>query len=148
MLKIETILVPVDFSLHSRRAFEMATGLAQTFNAKIHPVHAYHLDISMAAPDGTLLPQSLWDSVRDTAARKLEKTHQTVTAEGISAESHLCSELPSTAIESTARKVGADLIVMGTRGLTGLKHVLLGSVAERTVRTAPCPVMTVKSEAE
>ena len=46
----------------------------------------------------------------------------------------------------TAERIGADLIVMGTRGLTGLKHVVLGSVAERTVRLAPCPVITVKEK--
>ncbi len=45
-----------------------------------------------------------------------------------------------------AKDIGADLIVMGTRGLTGIKHVMLGSVAERTVRLAPCPVLTVKTE--
>ena len=45
-----------------------------------------------------------------------------------------------------AKGIGADLIVMGTRGLTGIKHAMLGSVAERTVRLAPCPVLTVKAE--
>jgi len=49
------------------------------------------------------------------------------------------------AIVKHAEDIGADMIVMGTRGLTGLKHVLLGSVAERTIRTAPCPVLTVKT---
>jgi nucleotide-binding universal stress UspA family protein len=48
------------------------------------------------------------------------------------------------AVSDLARELGADLIVMGTRGATGLKHILLGSVAERTLRTAPCPVLTVK----
>jgi nucleotide-binding universal stress UspA family protein len=53
------------------------------------------------------------------------------------------SELPSEAIITVAKEIGADLIVMGTRGLSGFKHVMVGSVAERTVRLAPCPVMTV-----
>jgi len=57
------------------------------------------------------------------------------------------SEAPSEAIVMTAKEIGADLIVMGTRGLSGFKHVLLGSVAERTVRLAPCPVMTVHAPA-
>ena len=51
---------------------------------------------------------------------------------------------PAEAIGRQAEEIGADLIVMGTRGLTGLKHVLLGSVAERTLRVAPCAVLTVK----
>jgi nucleotide-binding universal stress UspA family protein len=59
---------------------------------------------------------------------------------------HLREANPSDAILDVAREIDADLIVMGTRGLTGLKHVLLGSVAERTLRLAPCSVLTVKSE--
>jgi nucleotide-binding universal stress UspA family protein len=54
--------------------------------------------------------------------------------------------IPSEAILAVAREIGADLIVMGTHGHTGLKHALLGSVAERTVRLAPCSVLTVKEE--
>ena len=61
-------------------------------------------------------------------------------------EQTLTPMLPSEAISSAAQELGADLIVMGTRGLTGLKHVMLGSVAERTIRIAPCPVLTVKAE--
>jgi nucleotide-binding universal stress UspA family protein len=56
------------------------------------------------------------------------------------------SEFPPQAIIEMAEDIGADLIVMGTRGLTGIKHVMLGSVVERTVRSAPCPVLTVKTE--
>jgi nucleotide-binding universal stress UspA family protein len=54
-------------------------------------------------------------------------------------------EVPVAAITATAESENADLIVIGTRGLTGMKHVLLGSVAERTVRLPPCPVMTVRA---
>jgi nucleotide-binding universal stress UspA family protein len=148
MIKIETILVPVDFSSHSQKALETAIALAKTFNAQIHILHAYHLNVSAAAPDGIVVPQAFWDSVRDAAARKLEKSVQSATAEGVQAESHLTADTPSAAIGRIAAQIGADLIVMGTRGLTGLKHILLGSVAERTVRTAPCPVMTVRVDEE
>jgi universal stress protein A len=54
------------------------------------------------------------------------------------------SGAPATAICETAEKIGADLIVMGTHGRTGIAHVFLGSVAERTIRHAPCPVLTVR----
>jgi nucleotide-binding universal stress UspA family protein len=54
--------------------------------------------------------------------------------------------MPSEAILAISREIGADLIVMGTHGHTGLKHALLGSVAERTIRLAPCSVLTVKEE--
>ncbi len=148
MEPIQTILVPIDFSAHSTRALKTAIGLAKTFNAEIHLLHAYHLPVSITLPDAVVVPQSFWDSVRDAAARKLEKSYETVTAEGVQCKSHLTAQIPSAAIVETARQVGAGLIVMGTRGLSGLKHVLLGSVAERTVRAAPCPVMTVKGDEE
>ena len=146
MTTIRTILVPVDFSQHSAEALKVAIGLGKTFSATVHVLHAYHLPVSVTMPDAVVIPQSFWDSVRDAAARKLEKSCQTVGQEGVTCESHLTAQTPSAAIAETARQIGADLIVMGTRGLTGLKHVLLGSVAERTVRTAPCPVMTVKGD--
>ena len=67
-----------------------------------------------------------------------------VSNEGIKSESILSADSPSLAISLAAEKIKADLIVMGTRGLSGLKHAVLGSVAERVVRLAPCPVLTVK----
>jgi nucleotide-binding universal stress UspA family protein len=67
-----------------------------------------------------------------------------VSNEGIQSEAILSADSPSLAINLAAEEVEADLIVMGTRGLSGLKHAVLGSVAERVVRLAPCPVLTVK----
>jgi len=148
MTPIHTILVPIDFSPHSTKALQLAIGLAKTFSAQVHLLHAYHLPVSITTPDAVVIPQSFWDSIRDASARKLEKSLHTVTSEGVKCESHLTTQTPSAAIVETAKQVRADLIVMGTRGLSGLKHVLLGSVAERTVRSAPCPVMTVRSEEE
>ncbi len=148
MTRYDTLLVPVDFSAHSDRALDCAIGLAKTFGSKVHLIHAYHLPIQIAAPDQVVIPRDFWTAVRDSAARKLEKTVQKVKAAGVDAETHLAEMPPAQAISQTAEKIGADLIVMGTRGLTGLKHVLLGSVAERTIRTAPCPVMTLKDGSE
>jgi nucleotide-binding universal stress UspA family protein len=64
---------------------------------------------------------------------------------GLQGETYLSELPPVDAIVETARRVRADLIVMGTRGRSGLQHVLLGSVAERTVRAASCPVLTLRS---
>ena len=71
-----------------------------------------------------------------------------VSEAGVTVETHLSEGPISAVIVNLAKKLEADLIVMGTRGLSGLKHVLLGSVAERIVRSAPCPVMTVKPKGE
>jgi nucleotide-binding universal stress UspA family protein len=76
----------------------------------------------------------------------MDKWVAKVKSAGVAVESTVTPTAPVEAIERTAEEIGADLVVMGSRGLTGLKHVLLGSVAERTLRTAPCPVLTVKDD--
>ncbi len=98
----------------------------------------------MALPDPVIIPQGFWGDARKRATERLEETRGKVEAEGVSCEMHVSSEPPFQAITDLAAASKVDLIVMGTRGLTGLKHVMLGSVAERTVRLAHCPVITVK----
>jgi nucleotide-binding universal stress UspA family protein len=95
-------------------------------------------------PDQIVIPQTFWDEVRRSAEQKLDEEKRRATAAGVKATTELVPDAPAVATVEAARRIGADLIVMGTRGLTGVKHVLLGSVAERTIRTAPCPVLTVK----
>ena len=150
-LEIRTILVPTDFSVHANKAVEAAIELAKTFSARIEVLHAYHLDIPVAAPGfpgGVVLPDGFYEEVRLNAERQVAETVSRVTAQGVSATGHVVADPAALAITEAAEQVNADLIVMGTRGLSGLKHVLLGSVAERTVRSAPCPVMTVKADDE
>jgi nucleotide-binding universal stress UspA family protein len=144
-MEIRSILVPIDFSPHSARALDDALDLAKKFGAKLHVLHAYHLPALVGMPDEIVIPPDFWMGVRDAAARKLEKTLQKVRSAGVACESHLLEGPPSQAIVQLAEKIGVDLIVMGTQGLTGLKHVLLGSVTERVLRTAPCPVLGVKA---
>jgi len=86
------------------------------------------------------------ERVREAAEKKLDDFRAEVEQAGVAVCVHLSKSFPSDAILQTAGEIEADMIVMGTRGLTGLKHVLLGSVAERTIRIAPCPVVTVKSD--
>ncbi len=146
MREIKTILVPTDFSDHSKHATDTAIGLAKTLGASIHLVHVLHYPVQVAAPGQVAIPQDLWTQIRDGAARRLEKTSKSVSSAGIAVETHLTEGANAQAVVELAKKIKADLIVMGTRGLSGLKHVMLGSVAERTVRLAPCPVMTVKAD--
>ena len=146
MREIKTILVPIDFSEHSKKAIDTAVELAKTLGASVHLTHVLHYPVQVAAPGMVAIPQDLWTQIRDAAARKLEKAKQSLSGEGISAETHLIEGPNAQSIVELADKISADLIVMGTRGLSGLKHVMLGSVAERTVRLAHCPVMTVKAE--
>lgn len=144
MSRFHTLLVPLDFSDHSSAALDLAIELARAAPGKIHLLHAYEVPLGAIPPYGVALPPSLIGQVRDAAARRLEKSAQRVEAAGVACETHVLHAAPANAIVEAATSTGADLIVMGTRGLTGVKHVLLGSVAERTVRTAPCPVLTIR----
>ncbi len=143
MSRFKKILVPVDFSEHSTAALEAAVELARVFDSKIHLLHCYQIQPGSMSPYAVAIPSSYFPEIRDAASRHLAEWQEKHVPAGIPVETSMMSEAPSEAIVETAKKIGADLIVMGTRGLSGFKHVMLGSVAERTVRFAPCSVMTV-----
>jgi nucleotide-binding universal stress UspA family protein len=145
MIPLKTILVPVDFSDDSARALKYAVELAQQYQAKIHLLHCYPIHIGGIAPYGMVVPESFERDCRDAAVKHLGEWEQKTAAEGVEVEATVTPTFACEAIVKQAEDIGADMIVMGTRGLTGLKHVLLGSVAERTIRTAPCPVLTVRA---
>lgn len=142
-MKLERILVPVDFSDTSQAAVEHAIELARVCGAEIHLLHSYPVSPGIATPYGPALPDVVFQSIRGSAERRLDEVKRQVAGAGIAVTAHLTAEAAGFAIADAAKELDADCVVMGTRGLTGIKHVLLGSVAERTVRTAPCPVITV-----
>ncbi len=148
MTEIQTILVPVDFSAHSEAAVRYAVGLAKRFGSTLHLLHAYHLPVEVTTPDTIAVPRDFWASLREAASSKLGEVARKVTTEGVKVEILLTEGTPAPTITQAAEQLQVDLIVMGTRGLTGLKHVLLGSVAERVLRMAPCPVLTLKDGAD
>jgi nucleotide-binding universal stress UspA family protein len=143
MSHFKEILIPVDFSDHSTAALESAIELARAFDSRLHLLHCYQIQPGGISPYGIAIPASYSAEIRDAASQQLAAWQEERIPAGISVDVSVVSEVPSEAIVGTAKKIGADLIVMGTRGLSGFKHVMLGSVAERTVRLAPCPVMTV-----
>lgn len=142
-MTIKTILVPIDFSSHSRKAMETAVEFAKAFGADLHLVHAYSLPVGVVGPYDYQIPASILAEMRSSAARRVDEEVKKVSRMGVAAKGIITEGLPTQAILEAAEQLHADLIVMGTRGLTGLKHVVLGSVAERTIRHAPCPVLTV-----
>ncbi len=145
---MQTIVAAVDFSESSDHALEGAVAMAKRFGATLHVVHAFDLPVPRFNPYAVTVPVAYVNEAREAATAKLEQAAEKARAEGVKVESHL-GEIPAApAIVRVAEEVGADLIVIGTRGHTGLKHALLGSVAERTVRTAPCSVLTVKDAAD
>jgi nucleotide-binding universal stress UspA family protein len=116
------------------------------FGAELHLLHCYQLfpTGAAAASYDVMIPESYDRAVRESATTHLSRWREKASAQGVRAEKHIRADIPSHGIIALAQELPADLIVMGTRGLTGIQHVLLGSVAERTVRLAPCPVLTVK----
>lgn len=142
-MSIDCILLPTDFSDHSRAALAVAEGLAKRFGARLALVHAYGAPAATLSPYGSAFPPDVLEEVRTGARRQLDEQAEVLRARGIETVTHLSKQTAPEAIPRLAEEVGADLIVMGTRGHSGLANVLLGSVAQHTMRAAGCPVMTV-----
>jgi nucleotide-binding universal stress UspA family protein len=144
--QISRILVPTDFSTDAENALDYAIGLALTLSAEIHVLHVRHFPALMIVPDQIAKPESFWDEMHRAALERLDELLRRVTERGVMARIHMQEGPPASVVVKVSRELPADLIVMGTRGHTGLKHVALGSVAERVVRLAPCPVITLRGE--
>lgn len=136
------ILVPVDFSDCSLRALECAATLARKFRARLILLHV----LEPACPGDYLNPVAVDaanGSLIGTAREQLAKATRQAGAQGLIAETLVRMGRAQSDIADTAKAIGAELIVMGTRGAGGLDQVLLGGTAERVLRQAPCPVLTV-----
>lgn len=144
MTDFHKILVPIDFSEHAQQALDDAIDLARRFGAELHLLHCYSITPAMVSPYGIAIPENLDRDVRIAARRRLAEWGDKARAAGCNVVEEVIAGFPAEQIVAQAEKLGIDLVVIGTRGLSGLKHVLLGSVAERTIRTARCPVLTVK----
>jgi len=144
-MPFKNILVPVDYSEPSRRALELAVSLDPA--ARITVVHAwdrpsYVSDEIVVHADGTR--RSLSELIRANAEREMTEFLQRVAlGSSIQLEQRLLSGEPVTVILEEAGKHGYDLMVVGTRGRTGVTRLLLGSVTEKLIRLSPIPVLTV-----
>jgi nucleotide-binding universal stress UspA family protein len=142
---ITKILVPVDFSPHSDRAFGYATTLAQRFDARLGLIHVVEDPfITGAWNTEVYVPNAgeLLEGLIANAEQRLAALKGSAAALGLTAETAVITGRPAHAIVEHAKEGSFDLIVMGTHGRTGLSHIVMGSVAERVVRTAPCAVLT------
>jgi nucleotide-binding universal stress UspA family protein len=146
MTRFNKILVPIDYSTHSEEAIRTAVDLAKRYSAPITLVNVYE-------PIDRLMPEAYWFLTPDQEARvlaafkeRLEKTEKQLHDMGAKDVASQLLEGPiAPKIVDYARDRGFDLIVMGTHGRTGVKHFVLGSVAERVLRIAPCAVLVVKA---
>lgn len=142
-IRVRKILCPIDFSQHAERVVAWAAHLAEEHGSEVILLHAYHLPVEFQQLEGAYLPADFWDSVKEEAERSLKVYGDRLRAAGLSVRESVREGYPASVIEEEAVQEGADLIVIGSRGLSGLKHLLLGSIAERVVQKAQCPVLTV-----
>lgn len=139
-MKFNKILVPLDFSASSEPALGVARDLARAFAGTLILLHVRE---PLSESDGQR-PRELPDTDSDFDLR-LEAIKLDLEREGGVTVLTRCLSGPAAAvIIELAEREGADLIVMGTHGRTGLRHLIMGSVAERVVRRAACPVLTLK----
>jgi len=141
-----TILVPVDFSGCSREGLRYAIGFANEFGARIILLHATYLGYIYTS-EGTALYNvpALQEAARENAERQMRKLVRAVKFGQLKFETVLTEGSPVLDICAFAKDHDADLIITSTHGLTGLEHVMIGSVAEQVVRHAPCSVLVVPS---
>lgn len=148
MKPFRKILVPVDFSEHSERALRTALTLARTYDSRLTIVHVYE-PILLALPHGyELLSEAQLQRLFEELQRGLAAQKELAQSEGgpgLQVETQLLHGFAANAICRLSEQAGFELIVMGTHGRRGLSHALLGSVAERVVRMAPCAVLTVRA---
>ena len=147
MIKLERILFPFDFSDLSLHGLRYARSLAESYGAELHVLHvldeAYQYWMAMgpnSVPVGPPPEEMLAASTKEMEAFVQEH----LTGASFPLKTEVCIGRPFMEIIRYARDHQIDLIVLGTHGRSGLKHVLLGSVAERVVRKAPCPVLTIR----
>jgi nucleotide-binding universal stress UspA family protein len=141
---LETILVATDFSPTADVGLSWALGLGRLHGARIHLVHGLLLPSQMT--DFIPSPPDSGIEIRQAALARLDETANRVRESGIEATSNLLLGVPSQNIIESAQEEKADLIIIGTRGLSGVEHLLLGSTAERVVQRAHCPVLAVHPE--
>jgi nucleotide-binding universal stress UspA family protein len=139
--ELRAILVATDFSATADVALEWALEIARLHGARIHLVHGLLLPSQMT--DYIPSPPNLAEEIRQAALTRLDETANRVREAGIGVTTDLKLGVPSRSIVETAEAEEADLVILGTRGLTGVEHLLLGSTAERVVQHASCPVLAV-----
>ena len=144
-MQIQTILFPTDFSQGARAAMDHAISLARDYKAKLILLYVIQ-DISIAEwyIPSSISAADLVDDMQKSAAAEMDKWAREVMGQIGHVEQLVVRGVPFVEIIRTAKDKGADLIVIGTHGRTGIDHMLFGSTAEKVVRKAHCPVLTVR----
>ena len=144
-LGIRSILVPIDFSGHARKALKYAVPLAAQSGASLRLIYVveptvYPADLGF----GQVVLPGVEDELRQKGAEELTELIEAEIGDRVPASSTVRTGTPSKEILAEAEERGVDLIVIATHGHSGVEHVLFGSTAERIVRKAHCPVLTIR----
>ena len=144
-MQIKTILFPTDFSNGARAAMDHAVSMARDYKARLILLYVIQ-DISIAEwyIPSSLSVTDLVEDMQRSAGKEMDKWATEVSAKVAEVEKLVVRGVPFVEIIKTAKEKDADLIVIGTHGRTGIDHMLFGSTAEKVVRKAPCPVLTVR----
>jgi len=144
-MQIKTILFPTDFSNGARAAMDHAISLAKDYQAKLILLYVIQ-DISIAEwyIPSSLSVADLVEDMQKSASQEMDKWIADVSVSVKDVEKMIVRGVPFVEIIQTAKEKKADLIVIGTHGRTGIDHMLFGSTAEKVVRKAACPVLTVR----
>lgn len=146
VMEFKQILIPIDFSACSKRAIDAGIAMARQFGAQVHLLHivepaaAAPLALAGVLPQGEMV-ERLEENARELIRKLVDEYGKDVKVDGL-----VAAGSPPLEIARFAKRNNIDLIVTATHGRTGIGHVLMGSVAERLVRHAPCPVMVVPSK--
>lgn len=148
MKKIDKILFGTDFSETSEYAFDYALTLAKEFKARLIVMHVINEPVDLR---GFYVPhisfEKLEEEISAGAEKMMQKFCRTKIKEYANYECVITNGIPYEEILKKAQETGASMIVVGTHGRSGIDHLLFGSTAERVVRSAPCPVVTVRPPA-
>lgn len=148
MYELRTILFATDFSESSDHAFGHALALAKKFNARLLILHVINEPVDLR---GFYVPHISFDKleqeIEEGAQKMMETFCRTHLRDYDNCETFIVPGMPYDEVLKKATESGADLIVVGTHGRTGLDHVLFGSTAEKIVRKSPVPVLTVRFRA-
>jgi nucleotide-binding universal stress UspA family protein len=142
---LKRILVPIDFSDHSKNALRYAITFAKQFQAELFLIYVveptvYPADFSF----GQVSIPSFEKELRERGKQELEQLVATYTEGKVSARTIVKTGKPFLEIINIAKKEEVDLIIIATHGHTGVEHILFGSTAEKVVRKAPCPVLSLR----
>lgn len=140
--QIKKLLVPTDFSSESEKSLDFAVMMAKKFGSKIYLFHAIE-PFPYTTTDAFMIVDNS-EALRSIAENLIKNSAALLRKKGVSVTSSLSLGSPAGEIVMKAEREKVDMIIMGTHGRKGVEHILLGSVAEKVLRLANCPVLTIR----